>query len=70
MQHHPSYSEVHFNLLQGREPDLGRSSADRVQRGAVGGVPRGRGEDGRISGEDGGGIRSHERGERETEKCG
>ena len=58
---------IKFNLLQGREPDLGRSRASAVQRrGAFGGVPRGRGEDGRISGEDGGGLRNHERDERET----
>ena len=62
-----SYSKVHFNLLQGREPDLGRSCASAVQRrGAFGVVPRGRGKDGRISGEDGGGLRNHERDERET----
>ena len=53
--------------LQGREPDLGRSCASAVQRrGAFGGVPRGRGEDGWISGEDGGSIRNHERDERDT----
>ena len=41
-------------LSQDREPDLGRSSADGVQRAVV--VPRGDRENGRISGEDRGGF--------------